>query len=660
MLTQNPRNFEDVHGPLEALVVEQDTSSIRLRKLFHSLGLETVYLLFQEIRGHSAVEEKKIAVVVDLRSACYVSLLHLIPTSASVVLLVFNWRGYYIGGELSGPVGEDNLKFLGLQFAAKMLELLTMASLSTILFALVRRQLISNSVPLGAVTAGFKFDKISLLWSKEFVATCATRFSTSGQKFLLIATVIIFTILGATIGPSAAVAVQPVLRDWPAGVFPEKVLVSGRQSMRTMAARFKGPFIYQPELTAATAPSSAIADVVSQLERYFIANAHQCSVGKARFCYYKDMFFSVNAKQPVTYVRCSASDLNETVRFPRLDQGNGNYPLVKYNKSTIGSQQWFDVSTGQGSHPGLSWVELPQADFGQSSIGAVVALPWTDIAGKPGQVLACTIDARWADATATVSFLGGQMIASGSPTDWYTGGQLQLESNGSSSWPQVKIAPKWATSINPSIAEPSMSAFSVLCNSVGRFDNVSLAPSPINAVEAVLALMLTDGLAQTGSMAMILGSLKGLANYEWTNEMLPRGSVFGSGGSVFDYSYKAGDPSTKLVMETTVTGYGYGVTTAKLLSTIVLFIYSFIAMAYTVYSICYEKTTSSSWESITELIVLAMNSAPSSVLQNTGAGIATLKTLKEPVRIAVSDDQLQMIFEDGERLEKVAENRFYG
>jgi hypothetical protein len=171
--------------------------------------------------------------------------------------------------------------------------------------------------------------------------------------------------------------------------------------------------------------------------------------------------------------------------------------------------------------------------------------------------------------------------------------------------------------------------------------------------------MITDGLASTSSLATILGSLKGLDSGEWINELLPKGSVFGTGGSAFNYSFQAGDQSIKFEARTTVNGYGYGVTTAPLLSTLVLLIYSLIAMIYVVYLICFAKTTSSSWESITELVALAANSTPSLTLKNTGAGIATLRTLKQPVKIGVSNDRLQMVFNDGETVGEITRNKCY-
>ncbi len=189
----------------------------RVRRLYRSLGLDSLSVLIQKLCGSSVVEEEKIAILQDFRTACYVSLLHILPMSTAIALSVLNWRGHYIGSELAGPHGQDNLKFLGLQIAAKMLELLAVASLSCIMFALIRRQLLHGEMPFGAVTSGFEFSKISLLWSREFTATCSTRFGSRREKALLVASIVIFTLLAATIGPSAAVAALPVRQDWKAG-----------------------------------------------------------------------------------------------------------------------------------------------------------------------------------------------------------------------------------------------------------------------------------------------------------------------------------------------------------------------------------------------------------------------------------------------------------
>ena len=137
--------------------------------------------------------------------------------AASMLLITLNFKGFYIGGELSGSSGQDDLKMLGLQVTAKILELLAMASLSVIILALIRRELVNAHLPFGAVTASFQFSSIGFLWSKEFVAACKSKYSSLKKKVLLLSVIVVFTILGGTLGPAAATAGQPVLKDWPAG-----------------------------------------------------------------------------------------------------------------------------------------------------------------------------------------------------------------------------------------------------------------------------------------------------------------------------------------------------------------------------------------------------------------------------------------------------------
>ena len=62
----------------------------------HSLAFETLYMALRELRGYSVVEGKKIAILGDLGSACYASLLHIIPTAAIVTLLVLILGGHCI------------------------------------------------------------------------------------------------------------------------------------------------------------------------------------------------------------------------------------------------------------------------------------------------------------------------------------------------------------------------------------------------------------------------------------------------------------------------------------------------------------------------------------------------------------------------------------
>jgi hypothetical protein len=306
-------------------------------------------------------------------------------------------------------------------------------------------------------------------------------------------------------------------------------------------------------------------------------------------------------------------------------------------------------------------VELPASNFGSTSIGAVVALPGNTVIGYTGQILTCTVDARWANSTAIASFTGGPMTVRGEPNDWFLTSRLQKKPDGNFEWPQISIAPQWADSLNPIIEAKNVSVFTLLSNSVGRLGNVSKAPSSLNAVETILVVMLAEGLSRIENTASIQGFLKGFEKSEWMSQILPDNTVFGTGGSAFNYTSRPGDPFVKFEMKVAVNGYGYGITTATILSSLVLLTYSLIAMVYILHSVCFSRSTSSAWESISEIIALAMNSTPVPVLQNTGAGISSLQTLKEKVRIGVNEDaQLQMIFVGGDNGETYEKDYFEG
>jgi hypothetical protein len=698
-------------------------------KLFRSLGLESLYILVRKFLGHSPIEKQKVVIRHDLGSAVYLSLLHIIPVSVSITFIYLAWNGYYIGKELSGKTSQDGLKLLGLQFAAKILELLAMSSLSIIMFALLREYLILDALPFGALGIGFNFSKIQVLWSKEFVATCTANFSSPKKRFLLITAIVVFAIIGATVGPATATAAQPVLQNWPAGgtefwlnttsyglyltqleavspedipcttsqtsgcfpyspaqlgdgmlgswpvanppsdggflakEMPEKVILSGRSASIQMATRFRGPLLYQPDITAVTAPLTSIADALSHLQRYwFMANTSRCARGLVGFCFYNDIVYSVDSAQPVSYVKCIANDLTSVLVFPKISQGPDRYTGVEYNDTDIRSESWFNITTGNGSYPGIDWVKLPESEFGHTSMGAIIALPVERDGVISAQVLGCSIDARWANVTLTTSFINGPRVITGLPNDWFIGAQYKVGRNGSLVWPRVNTSLAWAEEINTQTAGLSMSQFRYLCNSVGRLGNISKIGNPVEAVEAILAMMFTSGLSRTNSMVAIRGSLKGRdipGSEDMMNEMLPKKAVYGAGGKALNYSYTTGDLSTRFVMRTTVNGYGYGKTTSTILSTIVLFVYSFIALSYVAFNILFSRRTSSSWETISELVALALNSQPSSAMNSTGAGIDTIATHKKNVKVGVNQGRLGIVFDDEDDLKLVEPNQPY-
>jgi hypothetical protein len=144
--------------------------------------------------------------------------IHVVPISGAIGLVSLNAIQSYIGGELSGKNGQDDEKLAALQFTAKLHELLMLASIGTIVFTYIRRELVlGEGVPFGAIFAGLQFESISLFWSMEFWGIVYSTFQKRHKKWFLITIIIVCTFLGVSVGPSTANLMRPRLDNWPAG-----------------------------------------------------------------------------------------------------------------------------------------------------------------------------------------------------------------------------------------------------------------------------------------------------------------------------------------------------------------------------------------------------------------------------------------------------------
>ena len=112
----------DRYGP-------QNPYQSQAQRLCRTLGISLFLNLFRH-RGRLPGEPKKVAIHRDFGKAFRCGWIHNVPISVTLVLVALNCRGYYIGSELTGAVGQDDAKFVALQFAAKLHELTIIASLS--------------------------------------------------------------------------------------------------------------------------------------------------------------------------------------------------------------------------------------------------------------------------------------------------------------------------------------------------------------------------------------------------------------------------------------------------------------------------------------------------------------------------------------------------
>lgn len=112
---------------------------------------------------------------------------------------------------------HSNSLFLVLfQIAAKLLEIVCLASLTTVVLHVLRHDLMRHGVPLGFVGSGLYFSQANCFWSPEILIG-ALQSIKSWERLRLLCIIIIAALLALLIAPSAAVLLQPRSQSVPAG-----------------------------------------------------------------------------------------------------------------------------------------------------------------------------------------------------------------------------------------------------------------------------------------------------------------------------------------------------------------------------------------------------------------------------------------------------------
>ena len=167
-----------------------------------------------ESMENSKAQPRKSRIKAIYRSCSF----HLIPVCAALALVILNTVEYYVGNELSGPKGYDDLKFSGLLFAAKLHEVLIVASLGFIVFTYVQEELVNGEgVPFGVLTAGMQISQVTFLFVNEFWSLFWAEWERKRKKWTLITLLFVCTLLGLSVAPSSANLMRPRLDNWASG-----------------------------------------------------------------------------------------------------------------------------------------------------------------------------------------------------------------------------------------------------------------------------------------------------------------------------------------------------------------------------------------------------------------------------------------------------------
>lgn len=262
---------------------------------------------------------------------------------------------------------------------------------------------------------------------------------------------------------------------------------------------------------------------------------------------------------------------------------------------------------------------------------------------------------------------------SGAPEGWETLGTCGLPGPRN-----ITVSSQWANYLNPLRVESNLTAFHTILKAVPssyatQWTEDDTFVSPL--MESIISILVTNGLARTAVSAIPQGILKGCTSTEcqeicddgdsaWCREILPKGR-FGAGGE--DYNLPLGADTSKMAefeAEIFIEGWAYNFQgKAAKLSCMILAAYAAFAIFHIGFTIKMGMT-SQAWDTVAEIIALAMQSRPTEVLKNTSAGITTATVFTHMVKVVQSGEHgehLELDFRDHPDAAKqpLVPNEFY-
>ncbi|KAL8790894.1 MAG: hypothetical protein Q9213_000319 [Squamulea squamosa] len=494
---------------------------------------------------------------------------------------------------------------------------------------------------------------------------------------------------------SLANGILPTTFMGPFTVSPYSVQLTGQGSLRQLIIQHhiydNKTAPYDQGAAQATTQHGAVADALSATSSLWdIALQNSDSP----FFDQRDAVQSIVADnfQPYTLASCGADVIEDEtddrpVAFP-IPPGSSPDMLKDANVKLDTMLPMFAIeyagltrseilkTPGSKSDYRMKWVELPESSFNGSSIGAVVLQPTMN---ETQGILLCNVAAGWGSSS---------MNMSGSPAVVGTGLASSSIYDPESTLPQatdysrriadsvitfelplfpqrkITISSDWARYLNPQIPTMNTTVINALMSVklVDQEDTIS--------ANIILAGLLANGLARTGFDSRLQGEIRTAFNPS-VNASIPDGNYWFSGkGQMFTVDPEASRDWVKLRVDSSVEGYGFGLEGfAPKLTAAVLLIYCALVVGHVCYS-AISGVSSTSWDSITEMVALAVNSSPTIQLRNTCAGITQMSVFHLPIRILTSkdagedEDHLELIFGSVDDLVakrcRIQENHDYG
>ena len=626
-------------------------------------------------------EHPKIALRQDRTVAAIRAAVHLVPLGGAIVVVALNLMGYYYG--------DANAWVSILQFVAKAHEMLMQVSIAFEVWSFMRRTPMSqHQVPFGALFAGPQVSDICYLWSAEFWASMTSECLYGRRKLAFAMLVPCSVMLASAVGPSSAIAMIPrqtnFLGGWtdillnvsdsnlfPANVNADKVNSScsteglpGIDYFQPCPARrwqSLQPWIREVtnvETTVPTVPSALqLIDVDLPASMYLwcggdgeYQRAHGVVIATTVYLpivYYANLaarsldgtlaagvpafegrsaIHSVEVTQPYVPASCTSFQVGNSttnrVPFKTWSQNAlSEDDLQPSHIPVTHADVWASADPAATSQ--IVWIGTEHYDVENTSIAAVVLY---NISCGASCVFAssCITRAVWGQGSFNVSISDlqglGNIDGSSFPSPW---DDIFL-------WPTstITISKEWAAFLTPHIyGQNTTVAEALIDSSPAAFDRAYTA-------ENLLAALICNGLAQLVWPDVV--DVKGLLARDGDPEPSRRSlNATWTSQNHFMFTLTSRLPGLAYTMDDFPIGIAVSV----------LLIYCMYALSHLVYTI-YSGVSSNAWDSIPELVALAVNSSPSKELLNTSAGIERLDTFRRSVNVRALNDHLEIVFDD--------------
>lgn len=172
-----------------------------LLRQFRLQSFACIATLFKSTGCNANTEYRKVALHHNRALAAAYSLLHLVPLTVAITLVILQWT--------SPLVSYWDDYSTALQFAAKIHELAMQASLIEVLLCLIRTRLVDDLVPLGALTCVMQATQLSYLWSLDFFSIFRSQALKGWRRAMLIVAIPVIVSLMSVVGPSSAALMIP-------------------------------------------------------------------------------------------------------------------------------------------------------------------------------------------------------------------------------------------------------------------------------------------------------------------------------------------------------------------------------------------------------------------------------------------------------------------